>query len=558
MKSRIVRTAAAFLLAAALLPAVPARADGVISVPQTSQNVQPGIAGGGLKSGALDAPELTRGEIAALLKDAPVTLPSAVQLFEEEPSCAAPYAAGKVGAAVLNAAVGRLNALRTLAGLPAVTADGALNANAQYGAVLLGAVGELSHYPTRPEGMEDGFYQQGRSATSSSNIYMGTDAQPAGAVDAFMDDSDANNLMYLGHRRWQLNPALGKVGFGYAVSSVHTFYGKPSKFVTEKVFDRSGGDVDYNFVAWPSSGYFPAEQFGGDVCWSVTLNPEVYARPNKADVSVTLIRESDGAVWTFSGDKTYPVADSGSYFNVDNNGYGVDNCIIFRPEGVRTYAGLYTVRIDGLKDRKGQALPLFSYQTYFFNASGYREEAPSDWAAEEVFAAVDQGLVPLDLRDNWRDSITRQDFCRLMIALVEQRTGQDIDDYLAAEGLTVTDPFTDTGNGDVLAAYALGIVNGVSTREFAPGGSITRQEAAAMLARTARVLGLNAGTGTSFTDAAQAASWAAGEISFVSGLTDPASGKAVMGGMGDGRFDPLGAYTREQALMTALRLFHCK
>lgn len=555
MKKRIFRFAAALLLAAVLLPAAPVRADGGISTPQT---VQPGISGSGLKSGALDAPELTRGEIAALLKDAPVTLSSAVQRFEEEPSCTAPYAAGKVGAAVLNAAVKRLNALRTLAGLPAVTADEALNENAQYGAVLLGAVGDLNHAPARPDGMEEDFYRQGLSAVSSSNTYMTTDGLPAGAVDAFMDDSDAGNLSCLGHRRWQLNPSLGKVGFGYAVGSVSAFDGRPLKYVTEKVFDLSGGAVDYNFVSWPASGYFPSEQFGRDCCWSVTLNPEVYAQPSLSDVSVTLIRESDGAVWTFSGEETYTPADSGSYFNVDTNGYGVNNCIIFRPEGIRTYAGLYTVRIDGLKDREGRSLPLFSYQTYFFNAANYREEAPSDWAAEEVSAAVEEGLAPLDLRDDWRSSITRQDFCRLMIALVERRTGQDIDSYLAAKGLTVTDPFTDTDNGDVLAAYALGIVNGVSAGQFVPGGSITRQEAAAMLARTARVLGLNAAAGASFTDAGQAAPWAAGEIAFVSGLTDPATGKAVMEGMGDGRFDPLGAYTREQALMTALRLFHCK
>lgn len=37
-----------------------------------------------------------------------------------------------------------------------------------------------------------------------------------GAVDGFMEDSDAGNIAMVGHRRWQLNPKMGKVGFGTA------------------------------------------------------------------------------------------------------------------------------------------------------------------------------------------------------------------------------------------------------------------------------------------------------------------------------------------------------
>ena len=78
-----------------------------------------------------------------------------------------------------------------------------------------------------------------------------------------------------------------------------------------------------------------------------------------------------------------------------------------------------------------------------------------------------------------------------------------------------------------------------------------------MLARTAGVLDIAAGKGQSFNDASDIASWAKESVSFVSGLTDPVTGNAVMGGTGNGRFSPLGFYTREQACLTALRLFHC-
>ena len=104
---------------------------------------------------------------------------------------------------------------------------------------------------------------------------------------------------------------------------------------------------------------------------------------------------------------------------------------------------------------------------------------------------------------------------------------------------------------------ALGIVKGTSETTFAPGGSITRQEAASMLSRTAQVLDMTAGKGQGFHDEAQIASWAKEGVDFTSGLVDPVTGSAVMGGTGNGNFSPLDFYTREQAYITALRLFHC-
>ncbi len=78
-----------------------------------------------------------------------------------------------------------------------------------------------------------------------------------------------------------------------------------------------------------------------------------------------------------------------------------------------------------------------------------------------------------------------------------------------------------------------------------------------MLARTARLLGLTAaGAGETFTDAATIDGWAAESVAFLSGLSDPATGNKVMGSVGGGAFDPKGAYTREQACMTMVRLFH--
>ena len=70
------------------------------------------------------------------------------------------------------------------------------------------------------------------------------------------------------------------------------------------------------------------------------------------------------------------------------------------------------------------------------------------------------------------------------------------------------------------------------------------------------VLGLTAGTGESFTDAGAIASWAVDGVAFTSGLTD-STGARVMGGTGNGAFSPTAFYTREQAVLTALRLSRC-
>lgn len=313
-------------------------------------------------SGSASISKLSKQEIVDLLNSAPLTMPDAP--FVTAPSCTAPYSPGKVKTEVLDAAAARLSALRRVAGLPAVTADPALCEEAQYGAVLL-AASEFSHYPAQPSDMDNSFYSKGKSATSSSNIYAGLPLTYT--PDGFMDDSDGGNIDRLGHRRWQLNPQLGKVGFGYAV--VNTGY---RNYTAEKVFDRSGTTSDYNFIAWPSSGNFPNDlsAFEKNTAWSVTLNPSRYQTPSASSVSVTLTRESDGKSWSFSGRNSYQASGSGLYFNVETNGYGVNNCIIFRPDGIDKYEGIYTVTISGLSPKSGSDSSL-SYQVDFFSSKDY-------------------------------------------------------------------------------------------------------------------------------------------------------------------------------------------
>lgn len=180
----------------------------------------------------------------------------------------------------------------------------------------------------------------------------------------------------------------------------------------------------------------------------------------------------------------------------------------------------------------------------------------SNWAREEVGAAIRSGLVPPALRSGYQDQITRADFARLAVILVERITGSSADSLLDSLGREAAVPFRDTSDPYVLAAYSLKIVNGRTKAAFDPNGGITRQEAAAMLARAAKILGAPVnGNAKNFKDSGEFASWAAEAIAYVSSVRAPETNKPVMGGVGGKRFDPMGTYTREQAYITAFRLF---
>lgn len=361
----------------------------------------------GDKSGSLDMAKLSKEEIARMLEGSP--LGYAGEAMEVAPSLRAPYAAGTPNEAARAAALARFNALRCLAGLPGVQQDADLNRRAQTGAALLAATGTLTHHPTQPSDMDDLFYQLGHNAVSSSNIYQGAGATLPQAVEAFFDDSDAANLPSLGHRRWMLNPAMGKTGLGFSPSG-YTNGSANYNFATLWAFDESGPAVDYNFIAWPASGNFPDTLFHSGQAWSVTLNPQSYAAPDLARLTVILTRTSDGKTWTLSGTGAATPANQGAYLGVNTDHYGVSNAIIFRPDlGGESYRGVYTVSIQGLQSPPGADMAL-SYQVDFFDPArpgsvtqtqpsqsatpltAFTDVVPGSWYEEAVAYAANRSL----------------------------------------------------------------------------------------------------------------------------------------------------------------------
>lgn len=395
-----------------------------------------GVSASPLKSSGLASlPKLSREEITQLLAEHPLGFRG--DAFVTPPSVSAPYGAGTVSDGALTAALGRLNLFRRLAGLTEVTLDNTLTGRAQHGAVLLAANGALSHFPQQPAGMSDDFYNAGINATSSSNIYMGTNATLPQAVDAFMDDSDSGNLPLLGHRRWLLNPTMGKTGFGFSTG------GNGYNYATLWVFDRSGSGGDYDFIAWPASGPFPSTLFDPDQAWSITLNPERYAAPALKDLTVTLT-PANGTSQTLAGSQIYAATDSGAYLEVDTGNYGVGNCIIFRPQPGSDYRGKYTVTISGLCTPDGQDADL-SYEVDFF--------VPGESA--EATAPTEPSSQPV------------------------QPTTPTQPVWTGFSDVTANDWFA----GDVNYAMEAGLFNGVGGNRFDPNGSMTRVMLMTVLAR---------------------------------------------------------------------------
>ena len=173
-------------------------------------------------------------------------------------------------------------------------------------------------------------------------------------------------------------------------------------------------------------------------------------------------------------------------------------------------------------------------------------ESPSSWALNEVNAAINIGLVPANLQKNYTISITRGAAAQMFINLIEKASGQTIDDFMVSRGVTINNnAFTDTNDKAVLAANALGVIQGVGNNRFDPDGVFTRAHVAVIINRVARALGLQTeGYNHTFTDVQ--GHWASSELGWPVHV-------GVIQGMGNNKFDPDANLTTEMVIVTAYR-----
>jgi hypothetical protein len=247
-------------------------------------------------------------------------------------------------------AVRALQAYRYLCFLPYqnLALDPMDDAHTEAATVLLQKIGHLEHTPKNP-GMPDADYQFAYKGTSTSNLYSGGGGSTA-SVGAYMHEDGV-----LGHRRWCLNPPMGKTGFSYS-----------KNYSAMWAMDGSNHQVpDYDFVAFPAPGYFPSTHFNAGDTWSVSFNPEKFDVPDKADITV-IVTPARASIADARIDKTGQELML-SRFDVDHAGYGINNCVMFKPKGITTRDGsVYLVEIKGIKPRGGDAAADVQYLVEFF------------------------------------------------------------------------------------------------------------------------------------------------------------------------------------------------
>ncbi len=275
----------------------------------------------------------TQEEIRNYAKKSNVSLEDALE-FSEEPVTKKPYSLGKLSSHTLESALKMLNQVRYIAGISDnVELSDEYNTFCQAGALSNYVNNELSHFPEQPDGMPGDMYELAEKGAGSSNIAWASWKCSLNdtIVSSWMEDGDSGNIDRAGHRRWLINPSMGKTGFG-------AVYGNNGTYSCVYSFDRSNSSASEYGVAWPAQN-MPLEYFGTSFPWSVSMGYDI----DEDDVSVTLIRKNDGKTWKFSN--SY----SEGPFYVNNNGYGQAGCIIFRPDDIAYKAGdVFKVEITGL------------------------------------------------------------------------------------------------------------------------------------------------------------------------------------------------------------------
>ncbi|MDF2926721.1 MAG: S-layer y protein [Paenibacillaceae bacterium] len=169
----------------------------------------------------------------------------------------------------------------------------------------------------------------------------------------------------------------------------------------------------------------------------------------------------------------------------------------------------------------------------------------SGWAREDIKSATLLGLTTGDVLADYQKPISRQHFAGIVVKLMEKLTGTPGE-------VPPDNPFRDTDDPEILKAYQFSVIQGKSTDTFDPYSDVSRQEISVMLWRIFHLTGLYgqlpAGAAIAFADREQTDSWAADAVDYISSI-------GMLQGKGEGRFDPLGSTTREEAIVLIKRAY---
>lgn len=125
------------------------------------------------------------------------------------------------------------------------------------------------------------------------------------------------------------------------------------------------------------------------------------------------------------------------------------------------------------------AMVILSAPVYSLGQTGMesKENRPSDWAETEIYAAIEEGLVPEGLQAHYQENITRSQYVLLALRVFDL-SGKDLINNEA-------EPFSDSLNhnlkADITRAYNAGIIKGDGKGNFFPDNEITREEISSLI-----------------------------------------------------------------------------
>ena len=278
-------------------------------------------------------------------------------IYEEEPNYATlPLDAGKIKENKLQGAAEFLNAIRVGAGLDEISYSADLSESAQYKAVLTAYLTEngisnpTPHYPPRPAGVSDEYYNIAQKYMSGENLYSGDIIT---SIAQALHDG-AGDPINAGHRYNLLNPNWTAFGIGYANGqSAHKLSGSASSNV--------------DMVAWPSAGITPTEAWYGGGYWTFKLYSNKYSIQSNTTVEVK--RLNDNKTWVFDD-------------NVDSNSDFVrgSKILSFRNADLTGEDGLvYEITVKNLKNTEKNAVEDYTYRAVFKSLySGVNSSYPTE------------------------------------------------------------------------------------------------------------------------------------------------------------------------------------
>ena len=176
---------------------------------------------------------------------------------------------------------------------------------------------------------------------------------------------------------------------------------------------------------------------------------------------------------------------------------------------------------------------------------------PSSWAAAEVNEAIRANLVPRWMQMSYTDTVSRAEYCALAVRLCETVWRTELQPVPVTES-----EFSDTTDINIRKLESLPpmrngspVIQGIGDGRFDPDGLLTREQAATLLAQLADAMGrpMSFSDVSFFDDWSHASSWAKAGIGQIHSA-------GVMQSIGYNYFAPKNPYTREQSIITMLRM----